>query len=64
MQDPSASLFFLKGFHRLQQEGKNFLVHAALVSRVSEGCLAELMTDPRVALTYEDLWKSLAEDMA
>ena len=63
-QGEKPSLFFLNGFRRLEERGKLFLVHASIVSRVSEGVLSELMSDPRVAATYPDLWRSLAEDMS
>eukprot|EP00974_Lingulodinium_polyedra_P018001 1744844-Lingulodinium_polyedra.AAC.1 len=64
MEDERPNLWFLMGFQRLQQPGKHFLVQAAMVSRVPEGCLSELMSDPRLAQTYPDLWHSLATDMA
>eukprot|EP00974_Lingulodinium_polyedra_P046797 4484952-Lingulodinium_polyedra.AAC.1 len=62
--DERPSLFYLNGFNRLEPRGKNFMVQASMVSRVSEGVLAELMSDARVALRYPDLWQCLAEDMA
>ena len=42
---------------------KVFLVQAAVVSRLSEGVLADLLQDPRVGQTYGDVWQSLAEEM-
>eukprot|EP00974_Lingulodinium_polyedra_P046504 4455465-Lingulodinium_polyedra.AAC.1 len=62
--DERPNLHFLKGFSRLEARGRAFLVQAALVSKVPEGILSELMGDPRVAQTYPELWRCLARDMA
>ena len=57
MNDEQANLFFLNGFHRLEERGKMFAVQAAVVARVTEGDLSELMSDPRVGQTYLALWQ-------
>eukprot|EP00974_Lingulodinium_polyedra_P007945 756942-Lingulodinium_polyedra.AAC.1 len=63
MDDLSASLLYLNGFSRLASDRRLFLTQAAVVSRVSEGVLAELLEEPRVAKSYPVLWHSLASDM-
>eukprot|EP00974_Lingulodinium_polyedra_P012812 1241245-Lingulodinium_polyedra.AAC.1 len=64
MTDDRPNLFFLQGFHRLDERGRHFVVRAAVVSSVSEGALAVLMHDPRVATIYPQLWQTLAEHMS
>lgn len=58
-----ASMYYLGGFKRMQGEVKLFIVEAAVVSRVTEGALLSLLDDPRVCNTYEDLWRSVSEEM-
>lgn len=62
-EDAQASKFFISGFGRLQGPVKVFLAEAALSSRVADGVLAELMEDGRVAMRYEALYETLAEEM-
>ena len=64
MDDEKANLFFLNGFHRLEERGNMCVAQAVVVARVTIGVLSELMSDPRVGQTYPALWKSLAEDVA
>ena len=61
--DESASKFFINGFTRLQGPVKVFFAECAFVSRVSDGVMAELMEDSRVALRYDSLFQCLSEDM-
>ena len=42
-KETTSNLPFLKGFHRLQEEGKTFMVAAAMSSRIVEGFQSELM---------------------
>ena len=60
---PNASLYYLNGFDRLEVPHKAFLVHGAIVSRVMESALLELLDDSRVPLIYDKLWEVLAEEM-
>ena len=62
-KDPKASKFYLRGFQRLTTPRKQFLVSAAVSSRIPESVQCELMEDSRVARTHDDLWKTLAEEM-
>ena len=55
--------WFLKGFQRLKIEHKQFLVQAALSSRVAESFQQDLMEDSRVALRYEELIPVISEEM-
>ena len=48
--DPASSLFYLNGFTRLTPDRKVFIVQCAVVSRLSESILLELLSDPRVGL--------------
>ena len=64
MRDERPSLFFLRGFDRLQQGNKQFLVQAAITAWVAEGVLSEIMTDPRIGTTYPARWQTLAQDVA
>ena len=62
-KDTGSSLFYLNGFSRLSSERRAFVVTAAMVSRVSEAAMQELLADARVAQTYGALWEALSEDM-
>ena len=55
--------FYLKGFKRLKLPHRQFVVRAALISRVAEGVQLELMRDSRVATRYEALWKVATKSM-
>jgi hypothetical protein len=59
----SASLYYLNGFNRLRGELKTFMVECAMVSRLTEGALLSLMEDPRVCRTYQELWRTVSEEM-
>ena len=62
-EDKHCSKFYIKGFSRLEESRKQFLVTAALASRVPEAFQLELMHDSRVALHYDHLWKTLSEEL-
>ena len=63
--DPTASKYYLNGFDRLKSEPdrKVFIAEGALVSRVPEGVLAEVLKDPRVGLRHDEIWEVLCTDM-
>lgn len=56
--------WFLKGFKKLQAEHMQFLVQAALSSRVAESFQQELMEDSRLALRYEELIPVISEELS
>ena len=60
-EEIDASLFYL-GFSRIRDGRTQFLTRATLISRVSGAVLQELFVDPRVALTYNTMWKLMAEE--
>ena len=60
---PGASMYYLKGYARLQGETLQFMVEAALASRVSDAALDIMLGDPRVVRTYDRLWRELSEEM-
>ena len=62
-QDPTASKFYINGFSRLQGDRKVFLAQCAVISRVAEGALSELLEDPRVCKQYDLLWEAIGEEM-
>ena len=62
-QDTTASKFFINGYGRFSQKARQFAVKAAISSRVAEGFQSELLQDSRVALKYNDLYASLADEM-
>ena len=45
-QNQCNSMFYLNGFSRLTDSRRSFLVQCAVVSRVSDSCLVELLEDP------------------
>ena len=61
--DGHADLWYLRGFTRLTSQYKAFVVKSAMISRVAEAALQELMEDSRVAIKYESLWATLSEEM-
>ena len=63
-RDTHSSLFYLNGYSRLDEQGRNFLVRASIASRVAEGVEAELMQDSRVAHTLPELWKAASEELS
>ena len=62
-QDSTASKLFINGYGRFSQKARQFAVKAAISSRVAEGFQSELLQDSRVALKYNDLYASLADEM-
>ena len=62
-RDSTASTLFINGYGRFSQKARQFAVKAAISSRVAEGLQAELLEDSRVALKYNDLYASLADEM-
>ena len=60
---PHASKFYLNGFLRLKSSRKEFLVVAAVASRVAEVFQIELMKDNRIARNHDDLWHALAQEV-
>ena len=63
VRDPKASKYYLNGFKRLTTTRRQFLVSAAVVSRVPESVQCELMEDSRVARTHDALWQAVSEEM-
>ena len=62
-QDPRISKFYLNGYTRFSQEGREFATVAAIYSRVVEAFQGELMEDSRVCLIYPQLWRTIAEEL-
>ena len=56
-KDTNASRYYINGFGRLTATRKQFLAECAFVSRVTDGVLAEIMEDPRVAMRYDELYE-------
>ena len=63
LEEKQGSAFYLSGFHRLQDDAKSFLFCCALVSRVSDAVMAELLADGRVLQTIDTLKDVLADEM-
>ena len=67
LEAPGKAPFYLHGFKRLGSEEngnlKMVVAECAFVSRVTDGVLAEIIEDPRVALRHDELWEVLAGDM-
>lgn len=63
MDKGTASLFYLNGFKRLRGDVKTMMTECAIVSRVTEGAMVSLLEDPRVCVTYTELWQSVSEEM-
>ena len=63
LASPDISNFYLGGFKRITGDRKVFLAQAAMISRVSEGVLQELLEDPRVAKQYATLWEVVSQEM-
>ena len=61
--DTSSGKFYLGGFSRLVRSRKQYMVKAAIASRIAEAFQLELMEDSRVAVVYETLWRSIAKEM-
>ncbi|CAK0850441.1 unnamed protein product [Prorocentrum cordatum] len=61
--DPDASKFYLRGFGRLKDSRKEFLVISAIVGRVAESFQVQLMKDSRVARIHDDLWEAAAKEV-
>ena len=55
--------WYINGFARLKGDRKVFFAKCALISKVTDGFLAEVIEDNRVALHAERLWGTLAEDL-
>ena len=62
-KDPEASMFYLNGFFRFKEEQTTFMVQCAIISRVADSVMQDLMEDSRVAKRYDQLWELLAEEM-
>ena len=62
--DPSSSKFYLNGWRRLVGDRVQFVVTQALVTRVSEGLLLELMEDSRVMLRIDELKEVLRSEIS
>ena len=60
-KNPAASKFYLKGFGRMEQSRKQFLVYASIVSVVAEQFQCQLMKDSRVAKNSDKLWQATAK---
>jgi hypothetical protein len=64
IQGSGASMYYLGGLSRVQEPSRRrFLAQAALVSRVAEGVMLELLEDSRVCQQYAVLWRTLSEEM-
>ena len=61
--ETSAPKLYLNGFFRLQGDRNTFMAEAALISRVTDGVLADLLEGSRVARRHDDLWQTLSEDL-
>ena len=61
--EQKGSLYYLNGFGRLNNSLKLFMVRCAVVSRVAESVLLDLMEDPRVCQRYSALWEIMCEEM-
>ena len=57
------SLFFLRGFDRLDAGRLEFMAMCAVASRVPEAIQADLMRDNRVAKTADALWETGAKEL-
>ena len=63
VKQEGVSLWYLKGFDRLQVRQKDFLVTCGLVSRVAEAFQAALMQYNRVAKTADAMLQAVAEQV-
>jgi hypothetical protein len=63
VNETNSSKFYLNGFSRLVGDRKTFMAQAAFISRVTDGVLAELLEDARVARRHDELWQTLSEDL-
>ena len=62
-KEAGCSLWYLNGFQRMGQREKQFMVKAAMISRVAESAQLALMRDSRVARVYDILWKEIGQSM-
>ena len=62
-KEEKGSLYYLNGFRRLNASRKLLMVKCAIVSRVAEGVLVDILEDSRVAQRYCSLWQTLSEEM-
>lgn len=62
-QQKGISLYYLKGFHRVEGAVASFFAKVALTSRVADKVLQTLLSDPRVLIQYESLWTGLAGEV-
>lgn len=62
--DPSSSKYFLNGWKRLVGDRRSFVVVQALVTRVSESFILELMHDARILRRLGELQSIIQEELA
>ena len=63
LSDDHVSKFYLNGWSRMSPDLVAFMTKAAMVSRISDAVLLELMADARVPRTLATLQRCLAEEM-
>ena len=63
VSDPHASKYVLNGFQRLAGDRRGFVVVQALVSRISESLLVELMEDARIMKRAEELHSLVLDEL-
>ena len=61
--DVEPSKYHISGFGRLQMAERRFLVTVAIVSRVPDAALAELMEDARIARRLDEIVAAIDEEM-
>ena len=63
IHDSGASEYYLQGLKRLIGDRRTMVAECAFISRVTDGVLAILTEDPRVAVRYDDLVLQICEDL-
>ena len=63
LQEKKGSGYYLNGWYRLREDRISFVICCALVSRVSDAVMAELLVDARVLRTIETLKAVAAEEI-
>ena len=62
-EDTGKEGFYLGGFSRLSAEHKTAVAEFAFISRVTDGVLAHMLEDARVARNHDELMETLCDDL-